>query len=87
MAADHDARMRAAQQLLATSIAVLPTSETLRREMAMRLNDSEARVVRTRPLLAGSTACCSSRRALGHETVPVLRRATAPVGQLQAALA
>jgi hypothetical protein len=56
MSADHDTLMRTAQQLIATKIAMLHTMEALRRKMEKRLDDSEARMVRTRQLLAGSTA-------------------------------
>jgi hypothetical protein len=56
MSADHDALIRTAQQLMATRIAMLHTLEGLTREMEQRLDDSGARIVRTRQLLAGSAA-------------------------------
>jgi hypothetical protein len=54
MSRDHDALIRTAKQLIAKRIAMLNTLETLRREMEKHLDDSEARIVRTRQLLAGS---------------------------------
>ena len=56
MSADHDTLMRTAQQLIATSIAMLHTAEALHRKMEQSLDGSEARKVRTRQLLAGSIA-------------------------------
>ena len=56
MSADHDALIRTAKQLIATRIAMLNTMEALRQEMEKRMDDSEARMIRTRQLLAGSAA-------------------------------
>ena len=56
MSADHDTLMRTARQLIATSIAMLHTTEALHRKMEQSLDGSEARKVRTRQLLAGSIA-------------------------------
>jgi hypothetical protein len=56
MSADHDALIRRARQLITAIRARLHTLEALRREMEQRMDESEARIVRTRQLLAGSAA-------------------------------
>ena len=56
MSADHDALIRTAKQLTARRIAMLHTLEALRQKQEKRLDDSEARVVRTRQLMAASAA-------------------------------
>jgi hypothetical protein len=61
-AADHDALIRRAKQLMAKRIAMLHTLETLRLELEKRLDDSEARMVRTRQLLADSAALLQQRQ-------------------------
>ena len=67
MSADHDALIRTATQLMATRLAILNTLETLRREMEKHLDDSEARMVRTRQVLAASTALLQqSKRFRSH---------------------
>lgn len=48
--------MRTARRLIATRIAMVHTLEARRRDMEKRLDDSEARMVRTRQLLAASAA-------------------------------
>jgi hypothetical protein len=76
MSGDHDTRMRTAQQLIATSIAMLHTTEALRLKMEKSLDDSEARMVRTRQLLAGSTALLQqSKSSRQHRLLakPMLR--------------
>jgi hypothetical protein len=56
MSADHDTLIRRAKQLMAMSIALRHTTETRRRDMEKRLHEGEARIVRTRQLLAVSSA-------------------------------
>lgn len=56
MSADHDTLIRTAKQLIATRIAMVHTMEALRREMEQRLDHRETRIVRTRRLLASSSA-------------------------------
>jgi hypothetical protein len=70
VSATHDMLRRTAQQLIATSIALLHTLEALRREMEKRLDDSEARIVRTRQLLAGSTALLQQSESSGYHRLP-----------------
>jgi hypothetical protein len=55
MSADHDTLIRRAKQLMAMRIAILHTTETRLRAMEKRLDDSEARIVRTRQLLTVSS--------------------------------
>jgi hypothetical protein len=56
MSADHDTRMRTATPLIATRIAMLHTMQALQQAMEKRLDDSEARMIRTRQLRADSAA-------------------------------
>jgi hypothetical protein len=56
MSADHEALIRMAKQLIPMRIAMLHALEGVRRELEKRLDDSEARIVRTRQLLADSSA-------------------------------
>jgi hypothetical protein len=70
MSADHDTLMRTAQQLMATRIAMLHTMETLRREMEKRLDDSEARMARTRQLLADSAALLQQLKSPRPQVTP-----------------
>jgi hypothetical protein len=64
MSADHAALIHMAQQLITARRAMLHTMKGLCREMEKRLDDSEARIVRTRQLLAGSAAL------LQHSKIP-----------------
>jgi hypothetical protein len=70
MSEDHDTLMRTAQQLIATSIAMLHTMEAPRRKMEKSLDDSEARMVRTRQLLAGSTALLQQSKSSRYHRLP-----------------
>jgi hypothetical protein len=73
MSADHDALIRTAKQLIATRIAMLHTLEALRRQMEKRLDDCEARMVRTRQLLAASAALLQQSkipRTTANPTLP-----------------
>jgi hypothetical protein len=62
VSADHDRLIRTVQQLIAARRAMLHTMEALRREMEQRMDESEARIVRTRQLLAGSAALLQSSK-------------------------
>jgi hypothetical protein len=70
MSADHDALIRRAQQLVATKIAILHSMEALRWELEKRLDDSGARIVRTRQLLAGSAALLQRSKILRPRVNP-----------------
>ena len=73
MSADHDALIRTAKQLIAGRIARLHTLGALCRKMEQRLDDSEARMVRTRQLLAASATLLQQSkipRATADHTPP-----------------
>jgi hypothetical protein len=81
MSADYDALIRTTKQLLATRIALLHTMEALRREMEKSIDDSEARMVRTRQLLAGSAALLQQAKIPHQNGVPDRRAAQHPGGR------
>jgi hypothetical protein len=56
MSADHGALIRMAKQLTAKKTTMFRLMEALRREMERRLDDSGARIVRSRQLVAASAA-------------------------------
>jgi hypothetical protein len=62
--------MRTARRLIATRIAMVHTLEARRRGMEKRLDDSEARIVRTRQLLAASTALLQQAKASRYDRLP-----------------
>jgi hypothetical protein len=70
VSADHDRLMRTARQLIATRIAMVHTLEARRQDMEKRVDDSEARLVRTRHLLAASTALLQQAKASQYNRLP-----------------
>jgi hypothetical protein len=76
MSADHDVLIRTAKQLMARRITMLHTLEALHRKMEQRLDDSRARIVRTRQLVAASAALLQRSkmaRTTADHTPPDLR--------------
>jgi hypothetical protein len=76
VSADHDRLMRTARQLIATRIAMVHTLEARRQDMEKRVDDSEARLVRTRHLLTASTALLQQAKASRYDRLPA--RPTGP---------
>jgi CHASE1-domain containing sensor protein len=66
MSADHNALIRTAKQLIAAKIAIVHTLEARRRDLEKRIDDSGARVERTRGLLDSSAALLQQSK--GHVT-------------------
>jgi hypothetical protein len=75
MSADHDALIRRAKQLMAQKTAMLRTMEALGREMEQRLEDSGARIVRTRQLLAASAALLQQAK-MARKAAPIPHEGT-----------
>jgi hypothetical protein len=68
MSADHDALIRRAKQLMAKKTTMIYTLEALCQRLEKSLDDSEARIVRTRQLLAASATLLQQSKMVSKAT-------------------